>query len=1320
LRYLSTLFAVVALGFLCAAAKAELPPAESRSVSVEFNEKNKMIVVGQGANLTFRVLVGAEYGQTRDLNNAVVAPSDVLSPVTLPKDSSHRAILYYDQSGETNIAEPDIVVFEVENAQGEVSGGVIQFDVNLHPKIEFFAEDPEINPSATVLGTSFSSDEDQSVPINTNLIPDDSNSPSDFRTIWARYSDATGRTTYTSGQYLIDNTPPVLTWSKVPAHNALVSGDVEFEVSATDNIGIQQIRFRKPGDSVDTILSSPLSGDVWGVIYDSTQLPDASRTFKFEGVDVVNLVSNPALQRQLRIDNTPPATPTVSLIDNSELASLTKVTINKDEGTVDILVDNSPRSYTFKAPDEYTLVPPLTDVGPHTVTVRITDIAGNITDKTTHIVITGNRVPTAGTDIVNITRNQTVNIDVLQNDSDIDGDALVLQSVGAAAHGTTSMNPNKTVKYIPLNNFVGNDTFSYVISDGKVTASGTVLVGVSAGDNAAPTVVSDSATTPEDQSKTINVLNNDSDVDGDSLVVQSVGLPSHGTASVNPDSTVQYIPTADYYGADSFTYAVSDGHGHVVVGMVNVSVTPVDDTPRTAIDAPHMGDKDISGLFTIPIIPTDDGTISSVVIIIDGGSPANAIPTGDGGYEAILDTTPLSDGSHTVTIITTDNTGNTKTDIIPIDVDNTPIANVATPRNGSDVKGTVVIDTDPTGDTTLTEVKIYVNDELITTMTGEPFDFPWSTTTMPEGPVDLVIVAKDDHGNESTVSKIVNINNTPDSGTDPVINIIGGNTADRVGGGDITFTIVDTGLTDITFVIDGDPTPGTHISGTDHTDIIVHTPDFPDGSHTIYATYTKDGVLHTTPIIDYTIDNARPTATVVKPVLDAVVYGPVTVQADVRDAGNNPIDHVDFFVGNLTTKVALAPGHANPSDRLYDFVLDSTKYTDGLMNIFAVPYDKAGNVGTPAVFRFTINNTNPPAAGRITPHPATASFVTSAEDAKIYARFEGEALSTEFVAANASSIFSVYVEKDGESQKLNGSASLEDGKLVFSESIPDNAKISWSISVRDINNKKYEGAYTFTRMMSRALGGTVTTKDRRFKLQVPPEALPHDMLVSIVDEQTTQGAPLNFETANPGQSIIAGPFFVRGINKDTMFVQGVGKAVMCSYSVPPAQDDFNSPKVFQLAELQDSGKVFPLGSASGPRLSAVEGEPVGSRTIDVPISRFGRFVITSQILPEPGISHFYNFPNPFNPNQGGTDFHYFLGADSTVKIVILDLFGQEVRNFEIPMGTTGGKVGLNLFTWDGRNGAGESLANGGYIARVLAEDAQGRHSKATYKIGVLK
>ncbi len=1308
-------------------ARAAAPTANDQVIEVNFNEQNKQIILGQGADLTFSVAVGAQYGTLKDMNGTDVYPLDPEAPQIIPKNAANQAVLTYGQSGETNHSEPDILVYEVTNSAGESSTGIIQLNVRLNPKIELFYEDPQVNPAATVLGVSISMDENQAINIDSTRIPDDSNSPSDFRTIWARYTDSAGQTAYSSAQYLIDNTPPLLTWVRVPANNATVKGEIEFELQAIDNVGVSQVRFTAPDSAVSVPLTTPSADQNWIKNFDTTVLADGPNPyqFKFEVVDLVNLAGQPKISN-LKIDNTAPTIGEPSLPDGSVITALTEITVPVDGGTVEIFVDGSKVNHTLTPPSTYVLVPPVTAPGEHDVTIRVTDGPGNVTEKTIRVTVTGNRAPVAVPDIANTARDQFVDIDVLANDTDMDGDTLTVQSVATPEHGSAGIRPNRVIRYTPTANYTGEDTFTYTISDGKTTAIGFVTVGISAGANRAPTVNNDSATTAEDTTKDINVLANDSDLDGDTLVIYSVGAAEHGTVSINPNKTLRYAPAADYHGGDSFTYTVSDGQGHFVNGTVTMTITPVDDPSRTQINDPLLSTPDISGTIPIVIRPEDDGDIVSVVVKINDGDPIPATPRPDGGYDFILDTTPLPDGPNTITVIVTDDGNNEERKDIIIDVDNTPGITTPTLPTGTTVDGTHVIDVDPTPGTVLDRVEIVINGTPVPPMTDEPFDYLWDTTALPDGPVTVVIRSTDDDGNETVVTRIVNIDNTPDGSTDPEIVIIGGNPEEHIGNDVVTLVLVGDGITDVVFVIDGVPHPATPIPP-NRDEYELDTNTLSDGPHTIYATYVKDGVPHDTPIIDYRVDNTRPTATAVKPGTDEVVYGPVVIQIDVNDPGQNPISHVDFYLGNLSNKIALVPGKPNPSETLYDFVFDTRLVLDGIVNIIAIPTDKAGNTGVPAVFRLQINNTTPPPAGNIAPHPANGAFVTSADDSKIYAVFGGEAISTDYLSANASKIFSVYVEKDGaEPVKLEGTASLSDGKLIFSETIPENAKITWSISIRDINNQPYEGSYRFTRAMSRAIGGTVTNVDRRFKLVVPADALPSDMFINIIDESSTQstggaGSLANFESVNPGQNIVAGPFMIQATDKDGRVITTIARAASCSYSVPAAQDDLNSPKVFQLAQLFEDGKVFPLGSSGGPRVqSLAAADPVGSRTIDVPITRFGRFVITSQLMPDQGLTHFYNFPNPFNPNRGGTDFHYFLGADSSVTIMIYDLFGREVKSFEIPMGGTGGKLGLNLFTWDGRNGAGEVIANGGYIARVLAEDAQGRRSKASYKIGVLK
>jgi hypothetical protein len=80
----------------------------------------------------------------------------------------------------------------------------------------------------------------------------------------------------------------------------------------------------------------------------------------------------------------------------------------------------------------------------------------------------------------------------------------------------------------------------------------------------------DVATTQESQPVVISVLAND--CGSPPLSVTSVGTPSHGTATNNPDGTVTYTPAASFFGRDSFTYTVSNGLGATATRTVRLTV----------------------------------------------------------------------------------------------------------------------------------------------------------------------------------------------------------------------------------------------------------------------------------------------------------------------------------------------------------------------------------------------------------------------------------------------------------------------------------------------------------------------------------------------------------------------------------------------------------------------------------------------------------------------------------------------------------------------------------------------------------------------------
>jgi filamentous hemagglutinin family protein len=93
---------------------------------------------------------------------------------------------------------------------------------------------------------------------------------------------------------------------------------------------------------------------------------------------------------------------------------------------------------------------------------------------------TENEPPAASNDDDNIAAvNLPINIKVLANDSDPDGDNLRVISVTQGANGSVVLNSDGTVTYIPNNGFFGTDSFTYTIDDGNGgTSTATVTVNV--------------------------------------------------------------------------------------------------------------------------------------------------------------------------------------------------------------------------------------------------------------------------------------------------------------------------------------------------------------------------------------------------------------------------------------------------------------------------------------------------------------------------------------------------------------------------------------------------------------------------------------------------------------------------------------------------------------------------------------------------------------------------------------------------------------------------------------------------------------------------
>ena len=170
-----------------------------------------------------------------------------------------------------------------------------------------------------------------------------------------------------------------------------------------------------------------------------------------------------------------------------------------------------------------------------------------------------NKAPKANNDSSKTTYETMVEVDVLSNDSDADGDELTIKSFKQASNGKVEQDNDKLL-YTPKDGFSGEDSFEYTITDGALdtTAKVTVIVAEEEKVNTAPEAKDDSATTEYETAVTVDVLANDSDADGHSLEIKSFLTPSNGSVRKENGKLV-YTPNNDFSGTDTFDYSITDG-----------------------------------------------------------------------------------------------------------------------------------------------------------------------------------------------------------------------------------------------------------------------------------------------------------------------------------------------------------------------------------------------------------------------------------------------------------------------------------------------------------------------------------------------------------------------------------------------------------------------------------------------------------------------------------------------------------------------------------------------------------------------------------------
>jgi hypothetical protein len=196
--------------------------------------------------------------------------------------------------------------------------------------------------------------------------------------------------------------------------------------------------------------------------------------------------------------------------------------------------------------------------------------------------------PVGVNDEATTTEVTPVTIAVLSNDTDVDTPTasllIVAGSVTDPSNGVAAV-VSGGIEYTPNPGFSGTDTFAYRPSDGANSGSQAV---VTVTVTATPVGVDDEAAVVEDGVVIIDVTANDTDADTAAadltIAGGSISDPANGSAEIVAGG-IEYTPTADFNGSDTFTYQASDGSAVSESTTVTVTITAVNDKPVGTADA---------------------------------------------------------------------------------------------------------------------------------------------------------------------------------------------------------------------------------------------------------------------------------------------------------------------------------------------------------------------------------------------------------------------------------------------------------------------------------------------------------------------------------------------------------------------------------------------------------------------------------------------------------------------------------------------------------------------------------------------------------------
>lgn len=239
--------------------------------------------------------------------------------------------------------------------------------------------------------------------------------------------------------------------------------------------------------------------------------------------------------------------------------------------------------------------------------------------------------------------------------SDVDGDALTVSL--ESTDGVLSVTEMDGTWVISApDDFNGDAGVVLTVSDGAETVSVSVPVTVAAV-NDGPIAGDDFVSVDEDGSLSLSVadlLSNDADVDGDALSIAGITQGDQGALQIVNGNLV-YTPDADYNGAASFAYTVTDSNGGVDIGVVHVDVRAVNDAPVVVADMFTMEEDGVLSVSAADLLLNDtDVDGDDLTLVSVSGAIGGSVTLTDGQIVFTPDANFNGDAGFSYSVVDTD------------------------------------------------------------------------------------------------------------------------------------------------------------------------------------------------------------------------------------------------------------------------------------------------------------------------------------------------------------------------------------------------------------------------------------------------------------------------------------------------------------------------------------------------------------------------------------------------------------------------------------------------------------------------------------------